>query len=85
MRRYSRCWGTLECVSGKPAIIQLRDLDLASGTLVVRSGKGGKSRRLPLHSEAQRILARYLQEVRCPEGLPPIGGEQERALLLVGM
>jgi integrase len=29
--------------------VQLRDLDLASGTLVVRSGKGGKARRLPLH------------------------------------
>ena len=65
--------------------IQLRDLDLASGTLVVRSGKGGKARRLPLHSEAQRTLSRYLQEVRCPEGLPSIGSEQERMPLLVGM
>src|SRR6266566_7941492 len=65
--------------------VQLRDLDLASGTLVVRSGKGGKARRLPLHSEAQRTLSRYLQEVRCPDGLPPIGSEQERAPLLVGM
>jgi integrase/recombinase XerC len=65
--------------------IQLRDLDLASGTLVVRSGKGGKARRLPLHSEAQRTLARYLQEVRCPTGMPPIGSEQEREALLVGM
>ncbi len=64
---------------------QLRDLDLVSGTLVVRSGKGGKARRLPLHSEAQRTLSRYLQEVRCPDGLPPIGSEQERAPLLVGM
>jgi site-specific recombinase XerD len=65
--------------------IQLRDLDLASGTLVVRSGKGGKARRLPLHAEAQRTLSRYLQEVRCPEGLPPIGSEQELAPLLVGI
>ena len=65
--------------------LQLRDLDLASGTLVVRSGKGGKARRLPMHSEAQRTLSRYLQEVRCPEGLPPIGSEQERTSLLVGM
>src|SRR5258708_5694991 len=38
--------------------VQLRDLDLASGTLVVRSGKGGKARRLPLHSEVQRTLSR---------------------------
>ena len=65
--------------------IQLRDLDLASGTLIVRSGKGGKARRLPLHSEAQCTLSRYLQEVRCPEGPPPIGSEQERTPLLVGM
>src|SRR6266567_792856 len=65
--------------------VQLRDLDLASGTLVVRSGKGGKARRLPLHSEAQRTLARYLQEIRCPAGMPPIGSEQEREALLVGM
>lgn len=65
--------------------IQLRDLDLASGTLVVRSGKGGKARRLPLHSEAQRTLTRYLQDVRCPKGMPFIGSEQEREALLVGM
>lgn len=56
--------------------VQLRDLDLASGTLVVRSGKGGKARRLPLHSEAQRTLSRYLQEVRCPEGLPPLAANR---------
>ncbi len=65
--------------------VQLRDLDLASGTLIVRSGKGGKARRLPLHSDAQRVLTRYLQEVRCPEGIPPIGSAQEREALLVGM
>lgn len=65
--------------------VQLRDLDLASGTLVVRSGKGGRARRLPLHSEAQRTLARYLQEVRCPEGPPPIDSEQECTPLLMGM
>lgn len=65
--------------------VQLRDLDLASGTLIVRSGKGGKARRLPLHSEAQRTLARYLQEVRCPVGMPLIGSDQEQEALLVGM
>src|SRR5258708_17090799 len=53
--------------------VQLRDLDLASGMLVVRSGKGGKARRLPLHSEAQRTLTRYLQEVRWPAAMPPLG------------
>lgn len=65
--------------------VQVRDVDLAGGTVTVRSGKGGKARRLPLHSDAQRLLQRYLHEVRCPEGLPPIGSDQEREPLLVGM
>jgi site-specific recombinase XerD len=65
--------------------IQLRDLDLAGGTVTIRSGKGGKARRLPLHSEAQRMLRRYLKEIRCPAGIPPIGSDQERESLLVGM
>ena len=65
--------------------VQLRDVDLAGGTVTVRSGKGGKARRLPLHPDAQCIVQRYLSEVRCPSGTPPIGSEQEREPLLVGM
>lgn len=65
--------------------VQVRDVDLAGGTVTVRSGKGRKARRLPLHPDAQRLLQRYLHEVRCPGGLPPIGSEQEREPLLVGM
>jgi site-specific recombinase XerD len=65
--------------------VQVRDVDLAGGTVTVRSGKGRKARRLPLHPDAQRLLQRYLYEVRCPAGLPPIGSEQEREPLLVGM
>jgi len=53
--------------------------------MIVRSGKGGKTRRLPLHPDAQRILQRYLSEVRCPSGIPSIWSEQEREPLLVGM
>jgi integrase/recombinase XerC len=64
--------------------VQVRDVDLARGTVTVRSGKGRKARRLPLHPDAQRLLQRYLHEVRCPAGLPPIGSEQEREPLLVG-
>src|SRR5947208_3649769 len=51
--------------------VQLRDVDLAGGTVTVRSGKGGKARRLPLHPDAQRLLLSYLNEVRCPAGIPP--------------
>jgi integrase/recombinase XerC len=65
--------------------VQVRDVDLAGGTVTVRSGKGRKARRLPLHPDAQRLLQRYLHEVRCPVGLPPIGSELEREPLLVGM
>ncbi len=65
--------------------VQLRDIDLAGGTITVRSGKGGKARRLPLHPDAQRILQRYLNDVRCPKGGPAIGSDQEREPFFVGM
>jgi site-specific recombinase XerD len=65
--------------------LQLRDLDTGSGTVTIRSGKAGKARRVPLHPDAQRRLGRYLDAVRCPTGLPPIGSEQERERLLVGI
>ena len=65
--------------------VQLRDLDMAGGTVTIRRGKGGRARRIPLHSEAQRMLQRYLEQIRCPMGLPPIGSDQERQPLLVGV
>src|SRR6266852_3056378 len=40
--------------------LQLRDLDVGSGTVTVRSGKAGKARRVPLHSDAERMLRRYV-------------------------
>lgn len=63
--------------------MQLRDLDLGSGTVIVRSGKAGRARRVPLHLDAQRLLRRYLDLVRCPSGEPAIGSDQEREYLLV--
>lgn len=65
--------------------MQLRDLDLEGGMLTVRSGKAGKARRVPLHLDAARLLRRYLERVRCPEGLPALGSDQERERLLVGI
>jgi site-specific recombinase XerD len=64
--------------------VQLRDMDLDAGTITVRRGKGGRARRLPLHSEAQALLQRYLTETRCPDGWPAIGSEAEREPLLLG-
>ncbi|HLZ80460.1 MAG TPA: tyrosine-type recombinase/integrase [Ktedonobacteraceae bacterium] len=63
--------------------VQLRDLDLGAGTLTVRSGKAGKARRIPLHPDAQGILRRYLDKVRCPNGMPLIGTAEESEPLLV--
>ena len=65
--------------------LQLRDLDLAGGTVTVRSGKAGKACRVPLHPDAHRLLRRYLEIVRCPRGVSAIGSDQERELLLVGI
>lgn len=64
--------------------IQIRDLDLAAASLVVRHGKGNKARRIPLHPDAQRALADYLDTVRCPSGRPRIGSLEETEALFVG-
>jgi site-specific recombinase XerD len=64
--------------------LQLRDLDLSGGTVTVRRGKAGKSRRVPLHKDAQRLLSRYLDNIRCPNGLPKIGSDSEREPLMTG-
>lgn len=64
--------------------LQLRDLDLVSGMITIRRGKRGKARRVPLHADAQEMLQRYLDEVRCPGGMPDLGGNEERAPLLIG-
>jgi integrase len=45
----------------------------------------GKPVAFPLHPDAERLLRRYLDSVRCPDGLPAIGSDQERELLLVGI
>lgn len=65
--------------------LQLRDIDLAGGTITVRRGKGKKARRIPLHSEAQSTLNQYLKNVRCPDGIPEIGSETEQEPLLIGL
>ena len=62
--------------------VQLRDLDLRSATLLIRSGKGRKVRRVPLHTDAVRVLERYLTS-RCPNGVPPMGSDGEREAFLV--
>lgn len=62
--------------------VELRDLDLRGAMLLVRSGKGRKVRRVPIHTDAVRVLERYLI-LRCPSGVPPMGSDGEREALLV--
>lgn len=64
--------------------VQLRDLDLAGGNVAIRHGKGGRARRVVLHSDATQLLRRYLTKLRCPQGLPSIGSDTEREALIVG-
>jgi integrase/recombinase XerC len=65
--------------------LQLRDVDLAGLSITVRYGKAGKARRVPIHTDAQRLLQRYLDQVRCPDGLPPVGSDRERKPFLAGI
>jgi site-specific recombinase XerD len=64
--------------------VQLRDLDLAGMTVTVRRGKGGRTRRVMLNHEAVTVLRRYMTRLRCPHGIPAIGGDAERESLFVG-
>jgi site-specific recombinase XerD len=64
---------------------QLRDVDLAGSAITVRQSKGRKARRIPLHSEAQVLLRQYLDQVRCPNGIPEVDSPEAREPLLVGM
>lgn len=69
--------------SQEACAVQLRDLDLGAGSVLVRRGKGRKARRIPLHRDALTLLQRYLHELRCPQGLPVLGSDAERELLLM--
>ncbi len=44
--------------------LDVRDIDFGRGTLLVRKGKGGKARVVPLGETAMAWLRRYLKEVR---------------------
>ena len=46
------------------AQLRLYDVDALSQTLIVRQGKGGKGRVLPIHAHALHWIERYLVEVR---------------------
>jgi integrase/recombinase XerD len=45
---------------GEARNLELRDVDLRTGVLTIRSAKFGKSRLLPIHASTRRVLADYL-------------------------
>ena len=63
---------------GECARLDVADLDLAAGTLLVRDGKGRKDRMVPVPGRAAAALAAYLKDVRPRLVVDP----QEPALFL---
>lgn len=46
------------------ASLDLTDVDLTGGTVLVRAGKGGRSRLVPLGENAARVLGLYVEKAR---------------------
>lgn len=49
--------------------LRLTDIDFVRDQLLVRSGKGDKTRQVPLHHALRRVLTRYIETIR-PDALP---------------
>ncbi len=44
--------------------LKLTDVDLDQGALTVHNGKGGKDRQVPLNRTVQKVLRKYLRDIR---------------------
>jgi len=62
------------CRAGEFAAINTGDVDLATGQILIRAGKGGKPRMVLLGSKSRRALVTYL---------PHHGNREESAVLWV--
>ena len=51
--------------------LQMVDINLATGVLLVREGKGGKDRYVPIHAKLGYILKRYFSERKRMDKLSP--------------
>jgi integrase len=49
---------------GEAVALNNEDVNLDTGVLTIRSGKGGKARLVPVHSSSKQVLAAYAQAVR---------------------
>jgi site-specific recombinase XerD len=52
------------CRAGEVAVMQLPDLDLATGVAIVRRGKGGKGRSVPFGPQTAKAIDRYVHSRR---------------------
>jgi integrase/recombinase XerD len=62
---YSTLWGLLAATGlrvGEALALECQDADLNNAVLVIRRGKFGKSRLVPLHPSSQRALSQYAQQ-----------------------
>jgi site-specific recombinase XerD len=50
--------------AGETATLQLSDLNLAEGTVIIRRGKGGKGRSVPFGPQTARAIDRYIRTRR---------------------
>ncbi len=62
--------------------LDVDDVDLDSGTVLVRSGKGGKSRRVPIGRQAKQAVGRYVTSVR-PELVKKSSGKTAKGALFL--
>jgi site-specific recombinase XerD len=56
--------------AGEAAALELADVDLIAGSVVIRRGKGGKGRTVPVGPEACRAIDRYLRMRRTRREAP---------------
>ncbi|HET7481254.1 MAG TPA: site-specific tyrosine recombinase XerD [Actinomycetota bacterium] len=62
--------------------LDVDDVDLDGGVVLIRSGKGAKGRRVPFGREARRAISRYLTQSR-PELIKRSRGASSRGALFV--
>jgi len=60
------------CRAGEFAAINISDVDLATGQILIRAGKGGKPRVVFLGSKSRKALASYLRHVGKREESAPL-------------
>jgi len=60
------------CRAGEFAAISIGDVDLATGQIAIRAGKGGRPRTVFLGSKSRRALVAYLRHLGSRDGSAPL-------------